>query len=94
MLLSASVGKSRRAIGDGASGRIFVSFHPDCSEPRAHWGAGRGSAEQRESPVKGSQRPPQHDFQVGGLTVALMGIFFIGSVTELQQTPMVGQADA
>jgi hypothetical protein len=39
MLLSASVGKSRRAIGDGASGRIFVSFHPDCSEPTAHWDA-------------------------------------------------------
>jgi len=74
MLLSASVGKSRRAIGDGASGRIFVSFHQTA---RSREPIGARDAEARSNgsrPVKGSQRPPQHDFQVGGLTVAPMGI--------------------
>jgi hypothetical protein len=73
MLLSASVGKSRRAIGDGASGRIFVSFHPllGAESPLARDAEARSNGSR---PVKGSQRPPQHDFQVGGLTVAPMGI--------------------
>jgi hypothetical protein len=53
----------------------YLSLSTQTARSREPIGARDAEARSNGSrPVKGSQRPPQHDFQVGGLTVAPMGI--------------------